>query len=1201
MFKGIFLFELSYRKARPVTYVYFVVVFLVSFLVIVTPSKNTTGTVLPNSPYMLTVLMVVLSFVFTMITSAVMGVSVVRDFDYQMESLLFSNHISKTDYLMGKFCGSFLTTVVINFGAPLGLMAGFALGRMLPWDVPWQDKELLSFNAWHYLQPFLLFTIPNILITGSFFFMSGALSRKSILIYTQGISLIILYQLASTFLKDVADHQTAALIDPFGVQTLQFVTRYWTPVEQNSMLLPFSGFMAFNRIGWMGLAIVALILTQYFFAFTVGNRAGVYEKNASGNLPFTVDTGILGKEVDGSVTYTGQIFRQAVFYFRMIFMEIPFIAIVASGMLFLFINAGKLSSLYGTSAFPTTYEILKVLDSFSLFFLIIAIFYSGELIWKERSINFNLIVDALPVSSFVVLFSKFLGLVLVYVVLLLLLILTGIVIQVSYGYYHFDLAVYFGTLYTSTLSLLIAYTLLSMFIQVVVNNKFLGFSICVLLFVVQSMLNNMGVEHNLLQFASGTLGVFSDMNLYGHFMVPFFWLRTYWIAFSTLLFLISVVFLVRGQESQWVSFRRSGGQRVTPALLLTIAAFIAIFVSSGAYIYYNTNVVNTFVTKKSLDERKRAYEQTFKQYADTPMPEIVESHLQVELHPSSRSFAARGYYYLKNKLGIPIREVHVQQPEHDEVIVHEMEFDRTVTTGIPNKRFRYFIYRFDLPLAPGDSVKMSFSESFRSRGFRTTNQNTDIVFNGTFFSNEYFPSIGYNSNFELTDDDNRHHMGLVKRERLPDRDDAKARETNLFGDHANRIRFDMLLGTEEDQTALAPGKLVDSWKKDGRRYFHYAMDKPMANFYSVVTARYAISSDSWQDVGLEIYYHPGHVHNLRSMTNAMKDALAYCSANFGPYPLSHLRIMEFPRYSNFAQSFAGTIPFSEGLGFILKVNDPQEDVDMAYYVTAHEVAHQWWGHQVAEAKVKGSGLLSEGMCQYSALMVMKHSFSDALIEKYLKYELDAYLAGRAQERKKENALNDVEGQQYIQYNKSSLAFYALQDYIGEERVNAAFRRYLQDWKDAEGPYPVSDDLLKYIREVTPDSLQSVVRDLFETITLFENKAVKALYEQNKDGSYQLAFTFSSGKVRADSTGVERNVDMGDWIDVGAYTRRNGREEVIYLKKHFVTQSDNTVTIRVKEKPSRVGIDPLHKLVDRHSDDNSIPATQAVEVNTILVD
>ena len=385
---------------------------------------------------------------------------------------------------------------------------------------------------------------------------------------------------------------------------------------------------------------------------------------------------------------------------------------------------------------------------------------------------------------------------------------------------------------------------------------------------------------------------------------------------------------------------------------------------------------------------------------------------------------------------------------------------------------------------------------FRSQG----GSNTNVVFNGTFFNNSYFPGLGYNDSYELGDDDDRKKQKLKEKERMLERNDPRGLAMSLFGDDADHIRFEVVLGTELDQIAIAPGYLQKEWSVGDRKYFHYKMDAPMCDFYSIVSARYAVLRDKYSpagqagnDVSLEIYYHPGHAYNLDRMMEGMKDALEHYSKKFSKFQYRQMRIMEFPRYSDFAQSFANTVPFSEGIGFILKIDDPDKDLDMTYYVTAHEVAHQWWGHQVMEAGVKGNAMLSESMSQYSALMLMKKEFPPEIIEKYLKYELDRYLFGRATERKKEQPLQFVEGQGYIHYNKASLAFFALQDYITEDSVDAAFRRFNKEWRFKDAPYPTSADLLKHLKQVTPDSMQYFITDMFETITLFENKTDSATY------------------------------------------------------------------------------------------------------------
>ena len=51
------------------------------------------------------------------------------------------------------------------------------------------------------------------------------------------------------------------------------------------------------------------------------------------------------------------------------------------------------------------------------------------------------------------------------------------------------------------------------------------------------------------------------------------------------------------------------------------------------------------------------------------------------------------------------------------------------------------------------------------------------------------------------------------------------------------------------------------------------------------------------------------------MMQSMKETLAYCTENFSPFQFHQLRIIEFPRYGTFAESFANTVPFSESIGF----------------------------------------------------------------------------------------------------------------------------------------------------------------------------------------------------------------------------------------------------------------------------------------------
>jgi aminopeptidase N len=342
-------------------------------------------------------------------------------------------------------------------------------------------------------------------------------------------------------------------------------------------------------------------------------------------------------------------------------------------------------------------------------------------------------------------------------------------------------------------------------------------------------------------------------------------------------------------------------------------------------------------------------------------------------------------------------------------------------------------------------------------------------------------------------------------------------------------------------------------------------------------------------VPIEIYYQPGHEYNVDAMIGGVKDSLDYFTRAFSPYQHRQVRILEFPRYATFAQSFPNTIPFSEAIGFIARVRpDDPKDIDYPYYVTAHEVAHQWWAHQVIGAYVQGATLMSETLAQYSALMVMKRKYGDVKMRRFLKYELDKYLEGRSTERKQEQPLYRNESQPYIHYRKGSLAMYALQDYIGEDAVNRALASYVAKVAYKGPPYTTSRDLLAEFRAVTPPEYQYLVEDLFETITLYENRAVSATWRE-KGGKYEVTLKVAAKKLRARDQGSLDEVKMDDLVDIGVL---GADDKPLYLEKRRVKSGESEFTLVVDEKPLRAGIDPVVKLIDRRPDDNTIAVSSS---------
>jgi aminopeptidase N len=427
---------------------------------------------------------------------------------------------------------------------------------------------------------------------------------------------------------------------------------------------------------------------------------------------------------------------------------------------------------------------------------------------------------------------------------------------------------------------------------------------------------------------------------------------------------------------------------------------------------------------------------------------------------------------------------------------------------------------------------------------------------------------------------------------MPRLGDKAALGNNYVSNDADWIDFSTTVSTAADQIALAPGYLTNTWTANGRRYFTYTADRPMLDFFAWLSARYAVKKDSYDGVAIEVYYNPAHAWNVERMIQATKDALAYYQTHFTPYQYRQVRILEFPNYATFAQSFANTIPYSESIGFIADLRDPSK-VDYVYYVTAHEVAHQWWAHQVIGAHMQGSTLLSESLAQYSALMVMKHKYGADQMRKFLKYELDRYLMSRATEKVAEEPLAKVENQQYIHYNKGSLVLYALQDYVGEDTLDRLLKQFLLAWQFRGPPYPTSQDFMDTLARGLDPKWKGLLDDLFWKITLFDNRIGEATAKKLPDGRYQVTMKLHAGKVHLDGTGKETPAAPDVPIEIGVFAASPGKGrdgKPLYLEKRLLPAGDSTITVTVQGKPAEAGIDPFNELIDRVSGDNRRPVT-----------
>jgi hypothetical protein len=732
---------------------------------------------------------------------------------------------------------------------------------------------------------------------------------------------------------------------------------------------------------------------------------------------------------------------------------------------------------------------------------------------------------------------------------------------------------------------------LALLMHAVAPNKYIGYFLFIIALVVNSFLwGLLRIDSLLPRFGRIPPHTYSDMFEFAPYATGLTAFIIYWSLFCLILGWITVRVIHRGVY-QPLSFRwKRGIQQATASSWSFLLVAFALWGAVGSVLAYNTLILNKPIGSKELEERQVSYEKEYKKYSGMTLPSVSDVKYEIDIYPEQRKLVLKGNQELVNSSQTAIDTLFINlNSEYENQVSIE-----GATLVEDDKRHLVQQYRFEKPFKPGDKTKMTFSLESKSKGIENAVTNIEVNQNGTFFNNAIVPQMGYQEEGELRDPSKRRSYGLEKNDGFP----ALTKEKNELCMHhyvgtEGWVNVETVISTSADQIAVAPGSLIEQWEDKGRKYFRYRLDHPSLNFYSFISARYAVAREKWNDVDIEVYYHPEHHWNVAKMQMAMKDALEYCSKNFGPYRHKQARIIEFPRTSSFAQAFPGTMPYSESIGFIANLEDP-EDIDMVYYVVCHEMAHQWWAHQVVGAKMQGATLLSETMAQYSSLMMMEKRFGREMMRKFLKYEMDNYLSSRGREFNEEKPLLNVNPNQgYIHYNKGSVVLYYLKEMIGEERINLVLRRLVERYAYQNPPYPTAYDLVDGLKEVMPAELHYLIGDLFERITMFSNRVESATVTPLADGKFKVVMDVRCEKTVADGKGKTTKVPINDWMDVGFYAKpetgkKYGRE--ILRKRVLVDREKMNFEFVLDEQPEQCGIDPHYLMIDSVTDDNLKRAT-----------
>ncbi|WP_192579106.1 ABC transporter permease/M1 family aminopeptidase [Fibrisoma limi] len=1157
-----------------------------------------------NSPFFLILATVFTGVIWLLSAGTIAGQAAARDVQTRMYPLVYTTPVSKLEYLGGRFSAAFLLNALIHTVIPLGFFLGFYLRKV-------DSGQIGPFRPEAFLSTYFYLSLPLAFYVTTCQFSVSVIRRKAIAALLVSFLLFpILSQLIGYSIANLLDKAALyKLIDLVGISVLKDIET-WTPFEKNNRFIPLNGPLLWNRLIWFAIATLVLVYSYYRFTFVHQaeksarklrqKKADITGADVASPVPDS-KIGMFPLPSFGRSARFSQLLVLTRSSFRYIAGSRTGLSLVGLYAILLVVVAGQFLQEKGVPQYATPMNVLPMitasLTNINTGLIIIPMliaFLAGELIWRERDYGQHKMSDTMPVSEWGLFLGKYMGLALVIVLWMGFLLLAGVLIQLTQGEANIAFGVFIKALFSIQLINYLLFAMLALAVHVLVNHKYLGHVAVLLAYLFIAFAEKLGIEHTLLIYGSDPGWSYTDMRGFGPFLAPLFWYKAYWMGWALLLAVVGRLALVRTMPEGFGGRIRSIRNRFTRSTTLTTLAGFAIILVTGSYIFYNTNVLNEYVSSREWIKRQAGYERHYRKYLDSPQPRITGTKITVELYPQHRKATIRGSYKLVNLTPVPIDTICLDiKPE---VETRNIRFTRTARAVVEDRLHGFNIYTLQKPLQPGDSLQMNFEVVWQSKGFRNTNLDVSVIDNGSYFVNqERFPAIGYNLYRELRTNPERKRYGLPNW-KLPSLYDSTSRQIRQGQELTS---FEAIVGTDEGQTAIAPGNLVRTWKDNGRNYFHYAANAPIRHKFSIFSARYRTYTSVWKDtvsgkkrdVTFTMYYHPGHADNIERIARSVQASLTYYTRTFGPYPQDHLTIIE--RSGSVGDLNAEPTAIDYGEAFVLlNVNDNPQALDVIFFAMAHEIAHQWWGTgQVIPALSEGAHVMSESLANYSGLQVVEETYGEEQVRLLLKMWRDAYEVPRMAYMNSLLEANDP----FLGYRKGVMALHALTGYTHKETVNNALRQLLIKYGASKPPLANTLDLYGELKAATPDSLHGLLSDYFAKNLYWQLKTDQVHAEPVDATHWKVSLQVKAKKYTIDSTGADRMEPLNDWIEIGVFapgvaspgvaTPGVASTKPLYLKKHKLTQEESTITVLVSEKPVRAGIDPNYLLFDLFPDDN----------------
>lgn len=1022
--------------------------------------------------------------IMTMIIAIITGTVLFKDIQFKSASLLYTTPIHEKKFFLGRFMAAYLINIVMS----AGLILGMAL-------VPFSGiagPDQLGPTPWiQIMHGFFVLTVPNLFVMTAVCFAALVFFKKMTAGYLSIFAVMLIFMVCESIRSNFPNVNLLMLIDPSTFIYTTITLDKVSATSKSTAFLQLTELFFINRTIWVGGSAILLLLALRKFSFKYfvdidnkrkkSKRSAIDESQAAYDLPVPV-VNLNFSQFD----LIKKIGRLSFLEFRNVVRPSNFKVILGLlCVMFLVQSMFTNASFYIGEHHPLTSTMTLTRVAQGVFLMFLLMIWTGELLFKDKTLNIWQLNDIAPVPTWVTHSSKFIAMCGVALLMAITMIACGMLTQIILGApYEIDLALYAEDMLIHkwgwfTYILNIAFVF---FVAGITGNRFAThiFSVGYYIF------NLVSIEYEIIHQIRFTYSVvpgvedFSEMNGYGIWNIASFWFFIMWSTMAVVFVLLGIHFWRRGTEiNLWRKFSFKGGQ-LNPYGKVVVALCLVAFLSLQSFIIRKVNVPGNYESEESLNRKDSEYETTYKKIQSLPHPKITGIDLQLDLFPDNR----QAIYSASMKL------TNFNSESVDTLYLNSTKFASVQTVEWNGKSLsphwhdeRLAISAYVLNLSPSDSGILAVTGDRKYIGFTQIGETPqpELMYNGSFLhARDLLPIIGYNYDRTLKTNRDRRSLGIeMLVSRMPPVTDTAALAQDAFAFDSEWLRGTISISTSEDQTAVAPGKKIRHWKEAGRNHYVYEIEAKSPYEWFFASAEYAETNMALSEkVSASIMFKNSHHYNLNLYKRALQSSFQFVESNLGPYPFSEVRLLEIPFYQQKLYSFPNTIAISEKEGWFADTT-ALEERSYVFFTAASQLISHWTKQNIKLSNVQGANMIKVALPEAMALILIEKYFGKKGVDLLLEKKKKAYIKDRGNEPNLEPALLYADGIDYLESNKGTSALFELSQKLGGDRFIERVREWSIQNNDKNTHFLSLYQFL--IQDLDPESLAQI-KTTFEKVS-----------------------------------------------------------------------------------------------------------------------